>query len=79
MLPFECLNYNTWFHIGALATFRPTECLTATASYLRVRLKRDGAARGLWSSSAWGMGGGPWSWSPRSRYLNLPQHGTGVL
>ena len=34
MLPFECLNYNTSFHIGVLATFRPTECLISTASYV---------------------------------------------
>src|SRR5260370_18185115 len=26
MFPFECLNYNTSCHIGALVTFRPTEC-----------------------------------------------------
>ena len=34
MLPFECLNYNTLFHIGALATFWPTECLIAPPLYL---------------------------------------------
>jgi hypothetical protein len=60
MLPFECLNYNTSFHIGALATFRPTECLIGLASYLP-RAAQTGWSRTR-TSVLFDMGKGrPWS------------------
>jgi hypothetical protein len=79
MLPFECLNYNTSCHIGALATFRPTECLIVPASCL-TRAAVDGvdAARGTSVPLSMGRGTVVLQ-SPRSRYLIPSARDRGAL
>jgi len=78
MLPFECLNYNTLFHIGALATFWPTECLTATASYLP-RAAQTGWSRTRTSVSSIRGRETVVLQSPRSRYLIPSARDRGAL
>jgi hypothetical protein len=79
MLPFECLNYNTSFHIGALATFRPTECLIATASYLPRAAPNGMEPHADFGPLRYGEGGAVVLQSPRSRYLIPSARDRGAL